>query len=93
MAALLESLPADHCSLGMKQELGHLGPIAVGFEIEIVARCVRSRGRFSSWQVAVRDPHETVGSGRMDFVAVHRTRYESRRLAPKQAALTIPRIE
>ncbi|MQY18542.1 thioesterase family protein [Nocardia macrotermitis] len=87
MVALLETMPEGFCSLGTRQHLGHLGPIAVGSEITITARCVRARGRFSSWQVTVRDSHETVGEGRMDFVAVHRPHYEARRLAPKHAAL------
>ncbi|MBY8856143.1 hypothetical protein K7711_06620 [Nocardia sp. CA2R105] len=60
----------------------------VGAQITITARCVRARGCFSSWQVTVRDSHETVGEGRMDFVAVHRPHYEARRLEPKRAALT-----
>ncbi|MFF3574269.1 thioesterase family protein [Nocardia jiangxiensis] len=88
MVALLETMPEGFCSLGTRQHLGHLGPIAVGAQITITARCVRARGRFSSWQVTVRDSHETVGEGRMDFVAVHRPHYEARRLEPKRAALS-----
>ena len=87
MTALLDMIPDEFCSLGVRQDLGHLGPIAVGAEISITARCVRARGRYSSWEVVVRDSHEIVGSGRMDFVAVHRPRYEARRLEPKRAAL------
>lgn len=87
MVALLETMPEGFCSLGTRQHLGHLGPIAVGAEITITARCVRARGRFSSWRVTVRDSHEVVGEGRMDFVAVHRPHYEARRLEPKRAAL------
>ncbi len=87
MVALLDTMPEGYCSLGTRQHLGHLGPIAIGAEVTITARCVRARGKFSSWQVTVRDSHETVGEGRMDFVAVHRPRYEAQRLAPKHAAL------
>ncbi|WP_067676993.1 thioesterase, FlK family [Nocardia miyunensis] len=72
--------------IGTRQYLGHLGPITVGAEITLTTRCVRARGRFSSWQVTVRDSHEIVGEGRMDFVAVRRPHYEARRLAPKRAA-------
>jgi predicted thioesterase len=87
MIALLDTMPEGYCSLGTRQHLGHLGPIAIGAEIAITARCVRARGRYSSWEVTVRDSHEVVGQGRMDFVAVHRPRYEAHRLAPKRAAL------
>lgn len=89
MVALLDAMPEGYCSLGTRQHLGHLGPIPVGAEIIITVRCVRARGTYSSWQVTVRDSHEVVGEGRMDFVAVHRPRYEAHRLAPKRAALGI----
>ncbi|MBO0882851.1 MAG: hypothetical protein J2P17_21455 [Mycobacterium sp.] len=87
MIALLDAMPEGYCSLGVEQRLSHLGPIAVGSEIVITARCVRARGRFSRWEVVVRDCHELVGQGHMDFVAVYRTRYEQRRLSPKYRAL------
>ncbi|MBO0853255.1 MAG: hypothetical protein J2P18_05745 [Nocardia sp.] len=86
MIALLDTMPQGYCSLGVQQRLRHLGPIAVGAEIEITARCVRVGGRFSRWEVVVRDRHELVGHGHMDFVAVDRTRYEQQRLAPKSSA-------
>jgi predicted thioesterase len=89
MVALLDTMPEGYCSLGTRQNLGHLGPIAVGAEIAITVRCVRARGRYSSWHVTVRDSHEIVGQGRMDFVAVHRPCYEANRLAPKRAALGV----
>jgi predicted thioesterase len=83
MTALLEVIPDGHCSLGTGQQLDHCGPIAVGSEVEIQARCTRSRGRQSSWWVTVRDTHEVVGKGRFDFVIVDRSRFEERRLTPK----------
>lgn len=90
MVALLETMPDGYCSLGTRQHLDHLAPIAVGAEIEISARCTDAHGRFSSWQVAIRDAHEIVGRGVMDFVAVDRVHYEAHRLAPKRAEITMP---
>ena len=89
MAALQGSMPESHCSLGVRQQLDHLGPVAVGAEIEITARCTRGRGRYSSWEIVIRDAHEVVGEGRMDFVVVHRPDYEAQRLGPKHAALAL----
>lgn len=89
MIALQQKMPEGHCSLGTRQQLDHLGPVAVGAEIEITARCTRGRGRYSSWQIVVRDAHEIVGQGCMDFVIVHRPGYEARRLGPKHAALAL----
>lgn len=68
-----------------RRPLGHLGPIAIGATIEITALCTRTHGPYSSWRITVHDAREIVGRGRMDFVVVHRTRYEARRLAPKRA--------
>lgn len=89
MIALQQGMPEGHCSLGIRQQLDHLGPVAVGAEIEITARCTRGRGRYSSWHIVVRDAHEIVGQGCMDFVVVHRPGYEARRLRPKHAALAL----
>jgi predicted thioesterase len=88
-ALLQEGVPDYHCSLGVRQELEHLGPVAVGAEIEITARCIRAKGRYSSWHIVIRDAHEIVGQGHMDFVIVHRSSYEARRLAPKHAGLAL----
>jgi predicted thioesterase len=89
MIALQQGMLERHCSLGIRQQLDHLGPVAVGAEIEITARCIRGRGRYSSWHIIVRDADEIVGQGRMDFVVVHRSRYEARRLNPTRAALAL----
>jgi len=90
MTALLDTMPGGHCSLGSVQQLVHCGPIAIGAEIEITVRCTRSRGRHSRWQVTVRDAHEVVGRGWMEFVVVDRPRFEERRLTPKRALLKYP---
>jgi predicted thioesterase len=89
MIALQDSMPEGYCSLGVRQQLDHLGPVAVGAEIEITAKCTHIQGRYSSWQIIIRDAHEIVGQGCMDFVIVHRPDYEARRLSPKHAALAL----
>ncbi|KAA8881854.1 hypothetical protein F3087_39975 [Nocardia colli] len=88
MAALHEAIPEGHCALGIHQRLNHIGPIAVGAEIEISARCTAARGTYSSWSVIVRDAHEVVGEGRMDFVVVYRPHFEAHRLAHKTVIVT-----
>ena len=87
MQALLPVMPQGHYSLGCGQQLDHTGPIVIGAEIRIAARCVRARAFYSRWQVTVQDAHGTVGTGWMDFVVVGKVAFEARRVAPKYAAL------
>jgi predicted thioesterase len=87
MQALLESMPDEHCSLGVLQQLQHHAPAVVGAEIVLTAHLTRVHGRHTSWHVTIEDRHETIASGRMDFVTVHRPSYESRRLAAKHLAI------
>lgn len=89
MAALLENISEGFSSLGTRQVLDHLGPIAVGAEIEISARCRRVDGSYSSWDVTVADDFEIVGKGCMDFVVVHRLRFEAKRLDRKYLAIAL----
>jgi predicted thioesterase len=93
MRALLESMPDGYCSLGVQQQLHHHAPVVVGAEIVLTAHLTGLRDHHTSWHVTVEDRHETVASGRMDFVDVHRTRYETRRLTAKYKYLTIPTTE
>jgi acyl-CoA thioesterase FadM len=79
------------CSLGVQQQLHHHAPVVVGAEIVLTAHLTCLRDHHTSWHVTVEDRHETVASGHMDFVNVHRTRYETRRLAAKYP--TIPTTE
>lgn len=89
MIALQQYMPQDYCSLGVRQQLDHLGPVPIGAEIVLTAQCTNGRGRYSSWHIVIRDAQEIVAEGRMDFVVVHRPDYEARRLLPKQAALAL----
>jgi predicted thioesterase len=79
---------ADHeCSLGVRQELDHRAPIAIGAHLTITARCTVARHPYSQWEVRVHDGHEDVGHATMAFIVVDRADFEERHLTPKAAPL------
>jgi predicted thioesterase len=91
MQALLAVTPCGHCSLGNGQQFEHSGPVVIGAEIRLTARCVKAQGSYSRWQVTVLDAHGRIGAGWMAFVIVSKAAFESRSVAPKYAALVRPR--
>lgn len=83
MDQLRERMEPHQWTLGTRQHLHHMAPVLIGARLTITARCLGSKGRYSTWQVEVHDEHEQVCRAVLDFATVDRHDFEDRRLRPK----------
>lgn len=86
MEMLRDDLEPHECSLGVWQHVRHSGPIAIGARLRITVERTSGRGRYSEWEVVVRDEFEEVGHARLGFVAVHQEEFTKRRVHTKAGA-------
>jgi predicted thioesterase len=86
MEMLRDDLEPHECSLGVWQHARHSGPIAIGSRLRITVERTSRRGRYSEWDVVVRDEFEEVGHARLGFVAVHQEEFTTRRVHAKVGA-------
>ena len=73
--ALVGALPAGQTTVGMRVQLEHLQPTAVGIEVSAEAVLEKVEGRRLTFHVAVNDPRGLVATGRVTRVIVDAERF------------------
>lgn len=68
-------LPAGHTSVGMRVQLDHLQPTAVGIEVIVESVLEKVEGRRLMFHVNVNDPRGLVATGRVTRVVVETERF------------------
>lgn len=71
-------LPAGHTSVGMRVQLDHLQPTAVGIEVVVESVLEKVEGRRLTFHVNVNDPRGLVATGRVTRVIVETERFLER---------------
>jgi predicted thioesterase len=75
VAALVGMLADGHTSVGMRVQIDHLQPTAVGVEVVAEAVLEKVEGRRLIFHVAVNDPRGLVAAGRVVRVVVDTERF------------------
>ncbi len=73
--AIKGMLPAGHTTVGMRVQLDHLQPTAVGIEVFVEAVLEKVEGRRLTFHVNVNDPRGLVATGRVTRVVVETERF------------------
>lgn len=68
-------LPSGHTTVGMRVQLDHLQPTAVGIEVLVEAVLEKVEGRRLTFHVNVNDPRGLVATGRVTRVVVETERF------------------
>lgn len=76
--AVAAALPAGHTSVGMRVQIDHLAPTAVGGEVTADATLEKVEGRRLTFTVTVNDRCGLVAAGRVTRVIVERGRFLSK---------------
>lgn len=75
MGAVRASLAGDETTVGMRVQLDHLAPVAVGSTVTAEAVLERVEGRRLTFTVSVNDDAGLVAAGRITRVVVERARF------------------
>ena len=75
VAAVHEQLPDDQTSVGMRVQIDHLAPTAVGDTVRAEATLEKVEGRRLLFTVSARDARGLVGAGKVTRVVVDRERF------------------
>lgn len=75
LVALTGRLPSHETSVGMRVQIDHMQPTAVGIEVVAEAVLEKVEGRRLIFHVSVSDPGGLVATGRVTRVAVDRERF------------------
>lgn len=78
VAAVAGALPADHTSVGMRVQIDHLAPTAIGGEVTADATLEKVEGRRLTFTVTVNDRCGLVAAGRVTRVVVDRGHFLSK---------------
>lgn len=70
MAAVAGQVPAGHTTVGMRVQLDHLAPTAVGHRVKAEARLDKIEGRRLTFSVSASDERGLVAAGRVTRVVV-----------------------
>ncbi|HKE77177.1 MAG TPA: thioesterase family protein [Acidimicrobiales bacterium] len=70
MAAVADQVPAGHTTVGMRVQLDHLAPTAVGHRVKADARLDKIEGRRLTFSVSASDERGLVAAGRVTRVVV-----------------------
>ena len=73
--AIEGALPAGHTTVGMRVQLDHLQPTAVGIEVVVESVLEKVEGRRLTFHVNVNDPRGLVATGRVTRVIVETERF------------------
>ena len=73
--ALTGALPAGQTTVGMRVQLEHLQPTAVGISVSAEAVLEKIEGRRLTFHVAVNDPRGLIATGRVTRVVVDAERF------------------
>lgn len=78
IAALGDTLGAGETTVGMRMQIDHVQPTAVGGRVHIEARIERVEGRRLTFTVEATDRRGTIAAGRVVRVLVDRDRFLER---------------
>jgi predicted thioesterase len=78
LAAVEQSLPEHHQSLGTRLDMTHVAATPVGMRVRATAEVVRVEGRTIHFRVRAEDERELIGEGTHDRVVVNVDRFEAR---------------
>ena len=87
LAAVEQSLPDQHQSLGTRLDLTHVAATPVGMRVRATAEVVRVEGRTIHFRVRAEDERELIGEGTHERVVVNVERFDQR----VQAKLSAPK--
>ena len=78
LAAVEQSLPEDHQSLGTHLDVTHIAATPVGMRVRATAEVLRVEGRTVYFRVRAEDEHELIGEGTHERVVVNLARFDAR---------------
>jgi fluoroacetyl-CoA thioesterase len=78
LAAVEQSLPDQHQSLGTRLDISHMAATPVGMKVRATAEVVRVEGRTIHFRVRAEDERELIGEGTHERVVVNLERFDQR---------------
>jgi predicted thioesterase len=78
LAAVEQSLPDEHQSLGIHLDVTHTAATPVGMRVRATAEVVRVEGRTIFFRVRAEDEREVIGEGTHERVVVNVERFDRR---------------
>jgi predicted thioesterase len=78
LAAVEQSLPEEHQSLGTRLDISHIAATPVGMRVRATAEVVRVEGRTVHFRVRAEDERELIGEGTHERVVVNLARFDQR---------------
>ena len=78
LAAVEQSLPENHQSLGTHLDVTHIAATPVGMKVRATAEVVRVEGRTIHFKVRAEDERELIGEGIHERVVVNVERFDER---------------
>lgn len=73
--AVADQLEGDETTVGMRIQLDHLAPTAVGMTVTAEVTLEKVEGRRLTFTASASDPHGLVGAGKITRVVVERERF------------------
>lgn len=78
LAAVEQSLPEEHQSLGTHLDITHIAATPVGMRVKATAEVLRVEGRTIYFRVRAEDERELIGEGTHERVVVNLERFDKR---------------
>ena len=78
LAAVEQSLPEDHQSLGTHLDVTHIAATPVGMRVRATAEVLKVEGRTVYFRVRAEDERELIGEGTHERVVVNVDRFDQR---------------
>jgi len=78
LAAVEQSLPEDHQSLGTHLDVTHIAATPVGMRVRATADVLKVEGRTVYFRVRAEDERELIGEGTHERVVVNVNRFDER---------------
>jgi len=78
LAAIEQSLPENHQSLGTHLDISHIAATPVGMRVRATAEVTRVEGRTVHFHVKAEDERELIGEGTHQRVVVNLERFDAR---------------
>ena len=78
LAAVEQSLPEEHQSLGTRLDISHIAATPVGMRVRATAEVVKVEGRTIHFRVRAEDERELIGEGTHERVVVNLERFDKR---------------
>ena len=78
LAAVEQSLPEEHQSLGTHLDVTHVAATPVGMRVRATAEVLRVEGRTIYFRVKAEDEREVIGEGTHERVVVNVNRFDQR---------------